>query len=38
MSAKKKESLFPIRVYGLLTYCFLFCPVLVERSAFRALL
>lgn len=38
MSAKKKGPLFPIRVYGLLTYCFLFCPVLIERSSFRALL
>lgn len=38
MSAKKKGPLFPIRVYGLLTYSFLFCPVLIERSAFRALL
>ena len=38
MSAKKKGPLFPIRVNGLLTYCFLFYPVLIERSAFRALL
>ena len=38
MSAKKKGPLFPIRKNGPLLYFFLFCPVLIERSAFRALL